>query len=173
MGAEFLPVLDLYKLIQPREVLEVGTYHGGTLYHWLQNAQKPATVVSVDCYAVGVDNRALYPSWVRDGVELVTIMGDSSAQRTIDAAAERAPYDWVFIDAGHYYDEVLRDWQNYEPLAGSPSVILFHDILPPTRAHPEIEVAQLWSEIRGQGWNTLEVVQDRGAEWGGIGIVLK
>ena len=168
---EFSTALELYRRLKPKRVLEVGTYHGGPLYHWLKNAQPGTTVVSLDSYAVGVDNRHLYKEWVPEGVQLHVYAGNSHDQNTADEIALRRPFDWVFIDAGHYYQEVLRDWELYGPMCRPGGVVLFHDILPPTKQHPEIEVATLWEEIK-RDYLTLEIIADRGAEWGGIGVVL-
>jgi predicted O-methyltransferase YrrM len=125
---EFNELLDLYRKLKPKRVLEIGTYHGGTLYHWLTNARKGAKVATVDSYAAGVDNRHLYNDWVPDG------------------------------DA-------------YLPLAQKGAAVVFHDILPPSIIHPEIEVARLWAEIKADGYDTEEIVADPDAAWGGIGIV--
>lgn len=170
---EFEAALELYRRLRPTRVLEIGTYHGGTLYHWLQEAEPGALVVSVDSYAVGVDNRHMYDDWVPSGVRLEVIEGDSRDPRTRERVIELSPeYDWIFIDAGHYLAEVQNDWQQFGSLAPYGSgVVLFHDILPPNSVHPEIEVAFLWAEIK-QHHRTLEIVWDRDATWGGIGVVL-
>ena len=169
---EFSTVLELYRRLKPTRILEIGTYYGGTLFHWLRNAQPGTTVVTLDSYAVGVDNRHLYNDWVPEGVQLYVYAGNSHHADTVDLIAEYRPFDWVFIDAGHYYQEVLRDWELYGPMCQEGGVVLFHDILPPTRQHPEIQVAPLWEEIK-QDHATLEIIADRSAEWGGIGVVLK
>lgn len=165
--AEFAALLTKYRELAPMRTLEVGTFHGGTLYHWLQNAPDGATVVSVDSYTAGVDNRHLYDEWKPPDVSLHVIEGDSRDPRTVEQAAEHAPYQWVFIDAGHYYPEVLADWNNYGPLADG--VVCFHDIL--THAnHPEIEVGQLWQELQAD-YETEEIIGNPNADWGGIGIL--
>jgi len=168
---EFETLLELYRRFRPARVLEVGTYHGGTLYHWLRNANAGTKIVSVDSYAVGVDNRHLYADWTPDNVSLTVIAADCHAPDTIAQVAGLAPFDWLFIDAGHYYQEVKDDWDNYMPLVLPGGIVCFHDILPPNEVHPEIEVAQLWDEIRADHL-TLEIVQDRDAYWGGVGVVL-
>jgi predicted O-methyltransferase YrrM len=168
--AEYTQLLDLYRELAPKRVLEVGTFHGGTLYHWLTNAAEGATVATVDSYAVGIDNRHLYDDWVPDGVTLKVIAGQSAAESTVAQAKAWAPYDFIFIDAGHYYTEVKADWEAYLPLAQKGAVVAFHDILPPSVVHPEIEVARLWAEIKEE-FETEEFVADRDADWGGIGVV--
>lgn len=171
-SAEFEPLLDIYRERKPMSVLEIGTYHGGTLYHWLQNAPPGCRIVSLDSYAVGVDNRHLYLDWVPDGVELVTLVGDSRHPVTVENVRRYAPFDWVFIDAGHLYEEVRDDWENYRPMTTHGGVVVFHDILPPSRTWPIIHVAWLWKEIRQFGWEAHEIIADPDAEWGGLGWVV-
>ena len=168
--SEFEILLSVFRELAPKRVLEIGTFHGGTLFHWLQNIQEGGVIVSVDSYAVGVDNRHLYDSWTPEGVELIVIEGDSRSETTIGVVATEAPYDFVFIDAGHYYHEVRQDWLNYEPMVRTGGLVAFHDILPPSPEHPEIEVAQLWEELE-RDFDVEEIIADPNASWGGIGIV--
>lgn len=169
---EFEKLLDLYREMAPKSVLEIGTYHGGTLYHWLRNASADTKIVSVDSYAVGVDNRELCREWAREyDVALELISGDSRRKKTIEEVESHGPFDWIFIDAGHYYDEVRDDWENYRPMCSQGGIVAFHDILPPTRTWPDIQVAWLWKEIKAFGWTTEEFIADPNAEWGGIGVV--
>jgi predicted O-methyltransferase YrrM len=168
---EFEVLLNLYRLLEPSNVLEVGTYHGGTLYHWLQNTARPgASIVTVDSYAVGVDNRELYDGWNANDTVLHVLEGDSADRWIISKIGSLGPYDFVFIDAGHYYKEVKTDWENYRPMVKSGGMICLHDILTHP-AWPSIEVGRLWEEIK-KDHLTFEIVADRDAEWGGIGVVL-
>lgn len=168
--SEFEALLDIYRDHQPRRVLEIGSYHGGSLYHWLRNAPPGAHVVSVDTYTAA-DNRDQYPEWIPEGVELTVIQGDSADPAIVAAVARLGPYDWIFIDAGHLLPEVTADWENYRPLTADGGIVAFHDILPPNEYHPEIQVAPLWDEIKAEYPRTGEIVQNRYAPWGGIGVV--
>lgn len=171
--AEFEALLWLYRKFKPRAVLEIGTYHGGTLYHWLKNAAPgPSTIVTVDSYAVGVDNRHLYDEWNKRNRDILlkVIEGDTHNSETVRKVRLLSPFDWVFIDAGHYLHEVTRDWELYGPMVTRGGVCVFHDILTHP-AWPSIEVGQLWEQIK-QTHRTLEIVADRNAEWGGLGVVL-
>jgi len=177
--SELAELIALYRDRKPKRTLEVGTYHGGTLYHWLRHAPRGATVVSVDSYTVpGVDNRHLYQGWVPPHVFLHVIQGDSRDPHTVERAAEYGPYQWAFIDADHSYEAVKDDWENYGPLVDAGGVVCFHDI------NMEGEgVPRLWWEIR-QGHKTAELVGEHepgeaawglgpDTPWGGIGIVYK
>ncbi len=174
-SAEFEVLLGLYRRLRPSHTLEVGTYHGGTLYHWLQTNTWEGKIVSVDNYAVGVDNRDLYDDWNVHGAKLVVLNGDSHDPRTIGWVNANGPelgefYDFVVIDAGHFLPEVTRDWNNYLPMVRSGGMICLHDILTHP-AWPSIEVGQLWSQIK-RDHLTFEIVADRDAEWGGWGCVM-
>jgi predicted O-methyltransferase YrrM len=169
--AEFSVLLELYRRLAPADVLEVGTFYGGTLYHWLQNTARPgAKIVTVDSYAVSVDNRHLYDAWNVNDTRLIVLDADSHDPNTVLAAEANGPYDFVFIDAGHYYKEVKRDWENYHPMVKPGGMICLHDILTHP-AWPSIEVGRLWEEIK-KDHLTFEIVADRDAEWGGIGVVM-
>ena len=167
---EFTQLLDLYRERKPQRVLEIGTYHGGTLYHWLQNAPDGAVVVSVDSYKVRVDNRDQYEDWCPDNVWVIAVEGDSHSPETVDRVAKHGPYDWVWIDAGHRYHEVEQDWILYSALAKPGAVVCFHDVLPASRNHPEIEVSRLWAELKAEGYETDEIIGGH-IDWGGIGVL--
>jgi len=166
---EFDVLLRMYAERKPKRILEVGTYHGGTLYHWLQDATPGASVISLDSYAADVDNRELFPAWVPDEVTLDIVCGDSRDERVIAYIRERAPYDWIFIDAGHFYDEVKADWMNYGPMCAEGGVVCFHDILY-SRGPVWEHVAGLWAEITAEH-ETRELISDPTTEWYGIGCV--
>lgn len=166
--SEFALLLEIYRERAPRTVLEVGTYHGGTLYHWLQNAAPGSVIVSVDDYTAGVDNRALYDSWCARGATVVAIAGDSHGPRTVAQALEHAPYEWVWIDAAHRIEDVTKDWELYGAMCAAGGLVCFHDILP--SSDPTIEVDRLWRYLRRR-YKSLEIVDDPDAAWGGIGCV--
>lgn len=167
---EFQVLLELYRRFAPRRVLEIGTYHGGTLYHWLQNSDSVNTIVTVDSYEVGVDNRHLYDEWNTEGCDLRVLKGNSNEDSTAVEVRKHGPFDWLFIDAGHYYNEVVADWQHYAPFVREGGVAVLHDILTHP-SWPSIEVGILWEQIK-KDYLTLEIVADRNAKWGGLGIVL-
>jgi predicted O-methyltransferase YrrM len=164
---EFDVLLDMYAKRKPKRVLEIGTYHGGTLYHWLQNAQPGTLVVSLDSYPTEVDNRYLFGEWIPEGVQLDVIEGDSRDSAIIESVRRQGPYDWIFIDAGHFYEEVSADWLNYGAMCAKGGLVGFHDIL-------YSDVARLWEEIKAEH-ETREIISDPITEWHGwcgIGCVL-
>lgn len=163
---EFASLLDLYRERRPRTVLEIGTFKGGTLFHWLSEATEGATVVAVDDRHV---NAELYEGWRPAGVELRVIRGRSESGEVATELERYAPYEFVFIDADHRYPSVLADWLLCEPLAAQGALVCFHDIAGKRRASPEIQVRRLWAEIKAAGYETQEFVEK--PRWWGIGVV--
>lgn len=163
---EFAQLLALYEERAPKRVLEIGTYEGGTLYHWLKG--RPDLVVTVDDFRMGADNRVLYDEWVEPGTRLEVIAADSQEPDTVARVAGFAPFDWCFIDADHSYHGVCSDWINYGPLVSPGGVVAFHDIA--RHPDPRVEVYRLWSEIKASAANAVEFTE-KGVSWGGIGVV--
>lgn len=168
---EFERLLALYRARKPQRVLEIGTFSGGTLYHFLQHAAVHAVIVSMDHYlGGGDDNRALYPSWTPADVTLLAWDVNSMDYATVEKARSVGPFDFIFIDGDHIESSVRRDWLNYHPLVRRGGVLAMHDILPaPT--NDGIQVEPVWRDIQRAGFVTQEIVADPNAEWGGIGVV--
>jgi predicted O-methyltransferase YrrM len=162
---EFSRVLDLYRVRKPLRCLEIGSYYGGTLFHWLKNAQKWSTIVSVDTQTACPGSRHLYPEWTPENVTLIDICGDSHNQETKDRVSSLGPFDWVFIDADHYYESVKEDFETYREMC--TGILLLHDIC--TTPDPSIEVDRLWKEIQRQGYITQEIVANDNQL--GIGVI--
>ena len=57
----------------------------------------------------------------------------------ISFAIDRAPFDFLFIDAGHSYQDVAADYRDYSRMVRRGGLIAFHDALPRS-LYPEIEV---------------------------------
>lgn len=173
---EFEAALELYRIRKPKRVLEIGTFWGGTLYHWLKNAAAGATVVTVDSYEAWdvTDNRHLFRRWCPVGVTCVPIVGDSTDPATVAEISRHGPFDWVFIDALHTYRNARADWDNYRAQTSPGACVLLHDIVL-RRDYPETGetagVWQLWAEIQSSGQVTQELLCDPAQTEYGIGIV--
>jgi cephalosporin hydroxylase len=134
-------MLAVFERLQPARVLEIGAWHGGTLWHWLQTGE---TVVVID------DEMRMMDEWRRWADETDSILwllqGFSQDPEVIDAARNLGPYDWVFVDGDHRYEAVKADWENYRDMVTPGGVFVFHDT-----QHPENKadygVGQLWAEI--------------------------
>lgn len=175
IGWELMRLVELYVAMAPLNVLEIGTYKGGTLYHWLTNAVEGADVVGIDqgkeyWQPPAPDfDESQFMDWVPVGVAYTPIRGDSHLLSTLQRVKEvMKAVDFLFIDGDHSYEGVKKDFELYGPLVRKGGIIAFHDLVAPEFS-PHIQVWQLWREIQAAGYKTREI--RAGAEWGGIGVV--
>lgn len=162
LGFELDLLVALYNRHAPERVLEIGSWHGGTLWHWLQ--PEGTTVVAVDDEMRESDD---WQQWADDaGSRLHTIRGRSQDPDVVRLARGLGPYGFVFIDGDHSYDAVRADFENYSAMAAPGAIVALHDIVP----RHGYGVSQLWDEIRASGRPTVEIVEDR-SRWHGIGAV--
>lgn len=57
-----------------------------------------------------------------------TLVSGSTHDENVRSLVEfHAPYDFLFIDAGHTYDDVKQDHEMYAPMVRAGGVVAFHD----------------------------------------------
>lgn len=177
---ELVRFLELIRDQRPRNVLEIGTAKGGTLFLLCQNAAPDGTIVSVDLpggrFGGGYpeDRSRLYQSFAQRGQHLLLIRGDShsaSVGDSVQTAFGEEPIDLLFIDGDHTYEGVQCDYGTYAPLVRPGGMICFHDIRP---GDPELGggVPRFWQEISGSARSVEILSQSRTANFG-IGIIRK
>lgn len=150
---------------RPLTVLEIGVYEGGTLWHWLQKADR---VVAVDD-TMRDPGPAVWKSWAaKAGTDLTLLHGSSHDPEIIEQVRVLGPYGFCLIDADHSYAAAKLDWENYRDMIDPNGIVVFHDILP----RPDYGVDQLWAEVKAQpGSRTMEIVEDANSARCGIGAV--
>lgn len=164
---EFEELLALYEQLPPMRVLEIGSWHGGTLRQWIKRAPRDAQIVCID---PGIKNE--WTTWANAySVQLICLAGRSQDMAIVEAVRWRSPYDFAFIDGAHDYASVRADFENYYPMMAPGGVMAFHDILAHER-YPGNEVRRVWDEIRAAGYRTQELIEDPAFSWGGIGLVI-
>ena len=168
------------KKTKPKILVEIGTATGGSLFLLSQMAANDATLISVelpsDAYMGGYSKwkMPLYRSFAKPGQEIHLIVGDPHKQETLGRvrdALKGREIDFLFVDGDHSYDATKKEFDMYSPLVGKNGMIAFHDIA----GHPfktRRGVDAFWNEIKRRYAHT-EIVEDRGQEWAGIGIILK
>lgn len=75
---------------------------------------------------------------------LTLICGNSMDPAVVDKARRLGPYDLIFIDGGHEYGTVAKDFENYAPMLREAGVLALHDIYATDHPGP----GRLWVELR-------------------------
>ncbi len=138
--AELDQLRRLYLERQPKTVLEIGVYYGGTLREWLTYAAPNATVVAVDPHHLSPN---LYAKWWKADTTVVIV--DGRTEDETDMIQFHAPYDWVFVDGDHTEAAVRIDICLTLPLINPGGLLLIHDVvwdgdewLPPRVCYEEL-----------------------------------
>ena len=176
-------IRDFYIPLKPRQVLEIGSLYGGTLWKWIQSSERGTKIVSVDKIPDNklhkmvdvLEARRLWDGWANlAGVYLQKITGDSNNYEVREWVQTSAPFDFIFVDGGHDLKTVNNDWNLYYPMLKDGGVIAFHDIAALDVNEYNIEVGTWWrqgQEIGIFGDDVTEIIRTPG-KWG-IGIIRK
>ena len=152
---EFDNLIEAYKVIQPRNVLEIGSLFGGTLWHWMKhNSRADARFATIDLWVGAGDSRrhaqikghgGLWKSWA-DNRPFFAANRRSADAETLQTAKEWFPdgIDWLFIDGDHRYEAVKADFELYKPLVTPGGSVVLHDIY---RAVGVDNVPKFWAEL--------------------------
>lgn len=154
--------LDGFIAILKREAvgsyLEIGSKHGGSLWHVANALPLGSRIVSVDLPQGDNSFKESQPhleacvaELKRLGYDSYLLLGDSTDAGVVEQVKALGPFDACFIDANHTLPYVTKDWENYGPMC---RIVAFHDIGWVPRPEPSnkmpIEVPKLWNEIKGK-----------------------
>jgi len=165
------------RILNPANVLEIGTARGGTLFLWTRLAKQHAKIVSIDLphgnFGGGYSRRRalLYRRFVGKGQTLHLLRLDSHAESTLQKTKQLfagSPIDLLFIDGDHTYEGVKRDWEMYSSLVRPGGMIVFHDV---AGNYEDTQVKRLWDSIKDK-YRSREYVADPGGQYG-IGVLVK
>lgn len=174
---EFGALVNLYFNRAPRNVLEIGSMYGGTLWHWIEYGRPGVKIVTVDL-TVGpgdarhedvVNAKKLWEGWAEEaGVNLVAIEGSSQDKKVMEKIGGEfsGGIDFAFIDGDHNYDAVIQDYRTVREMMSKDGVIVFHDI--DLDGWP---VKQAWQDLKKEirPEKIMEIIEKPGDK--GIGVV--
>jgi cephalosporin hydroxylase len=177
---ELSALVELVVERKPHNVLEIGTYHGGTLFLWCQFSDPQATIASLDLpggeYGGGYHwvRTPIYKAFAKPQQRLRLLRGNSHSASMFERVKQTFPngIDFLFIDGDHTYEGVKRDFQVYSSLVRN-GIVAFHDICHDKGQHAHNRlggVDRLWTELRDK-YPSREFVHDWKQGWAGIGVL--
>jgi predicted O-methyltransferase YrrM len=177
---EIVWLLEQLAARPPRVVLEIGTDRGGTLFLWTRVAAADALLIALDVRKMfGRLGRWSPFALVRSGfarerqrVDLIDGVDSHAADtvKRVQAALAGRSVDFLFIDAGHAYEDARQDFELYEPLVRPGGIVAFHDVSPRPTADT-VGIAAFWAELKASH-ETRELIADGEAGYG-IGVYYK
>jgi len=174
--SEIRDFLNLLANNPPKDILEIGTCKGGTLYLLTKVVNSAATLVAVD---TKVKNKKLVTSFARKKQDIIIIEANSTAARTIARIRDifSEGIDCLFIDGDHSYDGVKKDFENYSPFVRPGGLIALHDIVESNASRYGVNtggwvggVPTFWQEIKPR-FEHLEFIGHSQQDGKGIGVV--
>lgn len=181
--AELSKLLDVLSKKRVRNIIEIGTHRGGTLYAWSRIASRNATIIAIDsCFREnfgcnkGAEAIKILSRRKRAKQKLYFIEGDShdiKIKERVVGLLRGELIDFLFIDGDHSYDGVKCDFEFYYNLVRNGGIVALHDIVP---GAPESvgDVPIFWNEIKENlGCQYKEFVNDWKQTGFGIGVIFK
>jgi cephalosporin hydroxylase len=166
---QFLEVLDQRHF---STVLEIGSWHGGSLYQMMKRADSEAQIMSIS-EDISEGTTDLICSWAKDfGHTALVIKGDSHDSIVLEKARSffSVGLDLLFIDGDHSYEGCKQDFMDYGPLILPGGLIVLQDIIWTERC-PQVMVSKLWQEVREAGYIIQELYTHSSQGGLGIGII--
>jgi len=165
-----------FEELKPERTVELGTFRGftGALLSLITSKQ----TVSIDIEDHGgTEGARPY------GHHLTYLLNDAMNPDcvTLALAALGGPIDLLFIDDGHYYETIVKEFELWKPHVRPGGWIVFHDINPlanigPHGTQPDaVQVPRFWQELKGNKQEIIATEEHR--KWkgivphGGIGIL--
>jgi hypothetical protein len=145
---------DLVANVQPRRIVELGTYKGTSFFSFCQAVKDfnlHTRLSAIDTWKgdphAGYYGEDIYEKFIRNkeifyqglSVEIFRESFDDAVQHFPDASI-----DLVHIDGYHTYEAVKHDFQTWLPKVSENGIILLHDIIVKEK---DFGVYRLWGEI--------------------------
>jgi predicted O-methyltransferase YrrM len=175
--SEIISLLKIIRELQPKIILEIGTFNGGTLFLFSRIISKDTLLISLDLPKARlgrfqIDWRFfLIKKFSLPHQKMRLLRADSHRSSTLNQIKkilDGQKLDFLFIDADHSYEGVKKDFEMYGPLVKRGGIIAFHDIVSQSASFNNVH--KFWEQIKNQ-YKFDEFVSDSSQITGGIGIL--
>jgi cephalosporin hydroxylase len=154
---ELAEMLYQVALEEPKVVVEIGSYFGGSLYAWRNLPGQPLV------YSVTLEYHGEHDFGA------TVLEGDSHDRATLQRLKDQLggrPVDVMFHDGDHTLTGTVNDWNMYGPLIRPGGLFLIHDI--ECAGEPQVRPAwdRIAAEVVAAGGSTEEIVARAGKRLG-------
>jgi len=176
---EIETLLHKVKELDVKNMLEIGSYTGGTLFMFTRMVNPKAKIISLDLPEKNLATqyvkiqRTLFANFARKEQTVYSLKEDShlrSSLRKVELILAGKQLDFIFIDGDHSYEGVKKDFELYSPLVRKGGIVAFHDIC----KHPPemgVQVDQFYEELKAHYRHEEIIAEPETQKWAGIGVI--
>ena len=170
---------EFFVSLNCKNVLEIGTFLGGTFYTMCKLSNTDGKKISIDCPDVIVPGSEVVKQkhnqideyLVKFAKNVVIIRDNSKSEecfQKLEKELQGESLDFIFIDGDHTYEGVKSDFTNYKKYLKDGGYIAFHhiDYLSSTISIG-CEVYKFWNELKDE----YDFIEFKQGSFGGIGLV--
>jgi len=162
--------LKEYEKIKRKKIsnfLEIG-FNSGILNTILNKFFKFEQIVVIDTFTYEISSTDLLANLKRKN--LVLVCGSSNKKENLQTIKKFQPYDLIFVDGSHEYNDVKKDLNNYCKMLSDDGILVAHDIH--SLEFPGVNKA--WSEFKRQNnFSYKEFVNKKYFYVCGVGLAIK
>ena len=162
--------LKEYEKIKRKKIsnfLEIG-FNSGILNTILNKFFKFEQIVAIDTFTSEISSTDLLANLKRKN--LVLVCGSSNKKENLQTIKKFQPYDLIFVDGSHEYNDVKKDLNNYCKMLSDDGILVAHDIH--SLEFPGVDKA--WSEFKRQNnFSYKEFVNRKYFYVCGVGLAIK
>ena len=127
---ELIQLMSLVQFINPENLLEIGTNRGGTTYNFFLNTSNDCSIYTVDEVIASYTNNDVEKAFESSRIKRITCN-----TKTVFEYLKDIKFDFIFIDAGHNYDDVKNDTELAFRVISDNGIIVWHDF---TSIEPDV-----------------------------------
>ena len=163
----FLKEYEKVKRKKISNFLEIG-FNSGILNTILNKSFKLEQIVAIDTFTSEISSTDLLANLKRKN--LVLVCGSSNKKENLQTIKKFQPYDLIFVDGSHEYNDVKKDLNNYCKMLSDDGILVAHDIH--SLEFPGVNKA--WSEFKRQNnFRYKEFVNRKYFYVCGVGLAIK
>jgi len=176
---EIITLLKILQQHKPKNILEIGTAGGGTLFLLSRIADTNATILSIDLPG-GAFKGEQFPDWkipifqsfanIRQKIHLIREDShDKNTLKKLKRILGQKKLDFVLVDGDHTLTGVKKDFVMYKSFLRNGGIMAFHDIVEGNKEEVG-GVPKFWRKLKSKK-QIIEIIDEFGEKCCGIGLI--